>query len=383
MPKKKNDKTADKASEQAPLTEWQKRNLEFQERKRERQAAKEAEEIRFRQERLALIRKKSLEHQSQKDPQPQANSISTIPVTPKAKQESSKGGPTLRSQPKSQSNKPRGKRQLPQHYRRALPLILSFSLLLAFSLFMTSPYSKQKKFSVRGAQHTTQEKVIVATGIKDSDYITSLIGNLKAYEKAIVNNNPWVKSSSIHYELPNKFDISIEEHPIIAYNLTDDGYRPVLPTGQQVDDFGDGELPAGSLPLAFDKASDRVKFVKQLMTLDTELRASIQEVSFAGSESTKDLLLLTMTDGHTVRVPLSEIAIKLPYYQSIKKKLTLPTIIDMEVGIYTTSLELETKASETKASKEKEKREAEEKDEDEDEDEDENTETETSSTAQP
>lgn len=353
MPKKKTEKAADKGAEQAPLTEWQKRNLEFQERKRERQEAKEREEALLRQEKLAQL--KAQLNLPKEGPAATPKGVKTLPVTPQPNQEQV-AKPKVKKRPKKG---PRAvKPGLPKSYRKALYVALPALVVLLISFFLVSPFSKTKHFVVSGAKNTTQAQVVAATGIKDSDYVTSLIGGLGAYEKAVVTNNPWVKSAKMAYDFPNTFRIAVEEHPIVAYNLTDKGYRPVLADGEQVDDFGDGQLPEGALPLSFEKASDRRSFIKQLMTLESELRLSILEVTFAGSESTKDLLLLTMVDGHTVRVPLSEIALKLPYYQSIKKKLAYPAIIDMEVGIYTTSPELETRASETKASRERERREA-------------------------
>lgn len=351
MPKKKTDKAADKGAEQAPLTEWQKRNLEFQERKRERQEAKEREEALLRQEKLAQL--KAQLNLPKEGPAAAPKGVKTLPIIAKPAQE--------RAQQKKAelpAQKPL-KQEVKPAYKKALLVALPAALVLLASFFLVSPYSKVKNFVVKGAKNTTQAQVVAATGIKDSDYVTSVLFRLKAYEGAVVANDPWVKTAKFRYDFPNTFEVTVEEHPVVAYNLTDKGYQPVLADGQQVAVAGEGQLPEGALPLSFEKASDRVSFVKQLMTLDAELRNSILEVTFAGSEATKDLLILTMAEGHTVRVPLSELGLKLPYYQSIKKKLLYPAIVDMEVGIYTTSPELETLASETKSRREKERREAE------------------------
>lgn len=353
MPKKKNDKAADKGVEQAPLTEWQKRNLEFQERKREREEAKEREEALLRQEKLAKLKEQL--NLPKEGPAATPKGVKPLPVIAKPAQQKLKQKKNVIS-----AQRPLKEGMRPA-YKKALLVALPAALVLLVSFFLVSPYSKVKHFVVKGTKNTNQAQVVAATGIKDSDYVTSVLFRLKAYEEAVVANDPWVKTAKFRYDFPNTFEMTVEEHPVVAYNLTDKGYQPVLADGQQVAVAGEGEgqLPEGALPLSFEKASDRVSFVKQLMTLDAELRNSILEVAFAGSEATKDLLILTMAEGHTVRVPLSELGLKLPYYQSIKKTLLYPAIIDMEVGIYTTSPELETLASETKASREKERREAE------------------------
>ena len=41
-----------------------------------------------------------------------------------------------------------------------------------------------------------------------------------------------------------------------------------------------------------------------------------------------------MSDGNQVRVSLSQITEKVPYYPSIAKQLQAPQVIDMEAGIY-------------------------------------------------
>ena len=52
------------------------------------------------------------------------------------------------------------------------------------------------------------------------------------------------------------------------------------------------------------------------------------------SKATKDLLTLTMRDGHKIIVPLSDIHKKLPYYSRVQAFLTEPSIVDMEAGIF-------------------------------------------------
>lgn len=44
-----------------------------------------------------------------------------------------------------------------------------------------------------------------------------------------------------------------------------------------------------------------------------------------------------MKDGHQVRVPLSQMAEKLPYYTSVASHLTEPSVVDMEAGVYAKS----------------------------------------------
>ena len=41
-----------------------------------------------------------------------------------------------------------------------------------------------------------------------------------------------------------------------------------------------------------------------------------------------------MKDGNQVRVPLSQMADKLPYYKTVAQSITEASVVDMEAGIY-------------------------------------------------
>lgn len=353
---KKKQKTTEPKAE---LTEWQKRNVEFQQRKKERLAEKERLEAEERKKATDAELDQVVtddDHQDEAADQLTDDSQATkdSPETSDKPAETKSKQHTVAQKTKTvQKNKP----FLSQNALKALPILLFSSIVLVLSLFTLSPFSKQKVVTVTGITHTTEQDVVKATGIKADDYISHTALNLSTYEKNLLAKNPWIKKAQLAYQFPNTFSITVEEYPIVAYNETADGFRPILESGEQVSPIGDGQLPEGSLPLRFDKEKDTTSFIRQFIGLDHSVRQSIQQVSFANSASTPDLLLLTMAEGHTVRVPLSEIALKMPYYKTIKDKLTYPQIIDMEVGIYTTTPELEAAAAETKASKEQESRE--------------------------
>ncbi|EFM28011.1 cell division protein FtsQ [Streptococcus equinus ATCC 700338] len=215
---------------------------------------------------------------------------------------------------------------------------------------MVTPLSKQKTVTVSGTSTTTSDAVLTASGIKSSDYFFSLIFNHSAYEKSILKNDKMIKEAKIIYHFPNKFTIKVKEYDIVAYAQTDDGYQPILENGTRLDVVGASELPDTFLTINLSSESDIQKLIKAFSKLDKDLVSQIQIVSSANSSTTADLLLLEMHDGNTVRVPLSEIVEKLPYYTKIKGNLTETSIVDMEVGIYTTTETIESEAAAEKES---------------------------------
>lgn len=382
----KEDKKPDEGLESSKvLTEWQKRHLEFEQRKKEREAekAKQEEEERARKRAAFKARASKEEKADQEETDQELEVPQDEPVVEEvlAEEEETReeevgegeeqswsedelevwetvenSQPPALEQPTPKLPRQR-KSLLSPSFKRALPILLSSLLVLLLSVFMISPFSKDKVLVVKGNQQTTAEEVLTASAIKDTDYISQVFLEHTSYEANIVKEDLWVKSARIHYQFPNRFEIRVQEHTIVAYQETDEGFYPVLETGERADLAH--QFPEQFLTVKLDDPKDVASFAKQLSKVDASIRQSIQSVTLAGSSATEDLLLLTMADGHQVRVPLSEVAKKLPYYKQISPNLLEPSIVDMEVGIYTTTDALETLASQTKASKVQESKEVE------------------------
>ena len=213
--------------------------------------------------------------------------------------------------------------------------------------------------TVSGVSVASQDEVIKDSGIKTSDYVFSMILHHSTYEKNIISKNKLVKSASLKYRFPNKFDIAVKEYNIVAYAQTDDGYQPILENGTRLNVVGASELPDSFLTINLSSEKDINTLIKAFSKLDKDLVNQIQIISSADSSTTSDLLKLEMHDGNVVRVPLSEITKKLPYYLKIKDGLPENSIVDMEVGIFATSESIEASVAEDK---EKAKQQAENKD---------------------
>ena len=350
---KKESKTQN--DEKLALTEWQKRNIEFLKKKEAEEAEKKKRQEKLRLERTPHVKKED-DDEEEKDSQSEKKAAKATTngdadeqeiVLKKEKKQKAK-------QAKKASKEKKKKEQteltpLQKARRRAYPVLVVAGAVLLISLFLVTPISKQKTVRVSGTS-TTSDAVLTASGIKSSDYFFSLIFNHSAYEKSILKNDKMVKEAKIVYHFPNKFTIKVKEYDIVAYAQTDDGYQPILENGTRLDVVGASELPDTFLTINLSSESDIQKLIKAFSKLDKDLVSQIQIVSSANSSTTADLLLLEMHDGNTVRVPLSEIVEKLPYYTKIKGNLTETSIVDMEVGIYTTTETIESEAAAEKES---------------------------------
>ncbi|SDQ05591.1 cell division protein FtsQ/DivIB [Streptococcus equinus] len=358
MTKKKESQKSqkDKSEKKSVMTEWQKRNIEFLKKK-------EAEKVekKKRQEKLRLERTHKKEEATEED---KADSKADKKLTAEekkkakeAKKEEAKKAKEAKKLQKLEAKKEKTPLQKAIHH--ALPVLITSGLILLISIFLVTPFSKKKVVTVSGVSVASQDEVIKDSGIKASDYVFSMILHHSTYEKNIISKNKLVKSASLKYRFPNKFDIAVKEYNIVAYAQTDDGYQPILENGTRLNVVGASELPDSFLTINLSSEKDIKTLIKAFSKLDKDLVNQIQIISSADSSTTSDLLKLEMHDGNVVRVPLSEITKKLPYYLKIKDGLPENSIVDMEVGIFATSESIEASVAEDK---EKAKQQAENKD---------------------
>ena len=375
MTKKKEPKKSQKAKSEkkSALTEWQKRNIEFLKKKEAEKAEKKK-----RQEKLRLERKPKA---TDTDTEAEKVEEKTLSAEEKkkakeAKKEEARKAKEAKKLQKLEAKKEKTPLQKANHHE--LPVIITSAVILLISIFLVTPFSKKKIITVTGTSTVSQEEVIRDSGIKPSNYPFLLIFHHSTYEKNIISKNKMVKSAKFTYRFPNKLNIDIKEYSIIAYAQTDDGYQPILENGTRIGLVGASELPESFLTINLSSEKDIQKLVKAFSKLDRDLVNQIQIVSSADSATTSDLLKLEMHDGNVVRVPLSELAKKLPYYLKIKDSLPENSIVDMEVGIYATSESIEASVA---ADKEKAKNENKEESESDSKSDEENSQTESSEEA--
>lgn len=375
MTKKKEPKKSQKAKSEkkSALTEWQKRNIEFLKKKETEKAEKKK-----RQEKLRLERKPKATDTDTKAEKVEEKALTAEEKkkAKEAKKEEARKAKEAKKLQKLEAKKEKTPLQKAIHH--ALPVIITATVILLISIFLVTPFSKKKIITVTGTSTVNQEEVIRDSGIKTSNYLFSLIFRHSIYEKNIISKNKMVKSAKFTYRFPNKLNINVKEYSIIAYAQTDDGYQPILENGTRIGLVGASELPDSFLTINLSSEKDIQKLVKAFSKLDKDLVNQIQIVSSADSATTSDLLKLEMHDGNVVRIPLSEVAKKLPYYLKIKDSLPENSIVDMEVGIYATSESIEASVA---ADKEKAKNENKEESESDSKSDEENSQTESSEEA--
>lgn len=302
------------------LTEWQIRNLEFLEKKRDEEAKEKAEKAAELEKRLK-IEKETEELQltkAEKKALKKAEKKEKKSIKLKEKREKRANGASYQS------------------LLKALPVLFLSFIALAFSLFTISPYGSYKILSVKGETYADPSDLLKATRVKRSDYLVSTFMNTSKIEQNVVNNSPWVKSAKWTYSPLNQFVLTVKEHDVLAYEENSDGsFSAILDNGE----IG-GVIAAQNIPKTAiffqgnEQKNQSSELAKQLKSLSKHERQNIQTIAWTPSKATKDLVTISLADGNTLLSPLSAMGKKLPYYTKIANQLTAPTTVDMEVGIY-------------------------------------------------
>ena len=363
------------------LSEWQKRNQEYLQRKAEEEAKRAEEEAREKEEQVSkssesdqelsewqkqnheYLSKKAEEkstsseevnEESDETEEKDSNSSDETPNQEEDVEETKTPQEDLENpeqvedekadtEPKKEK-KVKAKNKAPKppipsiHIWRAVTILVPSFIILFLSIYLLSPLATMKHIEVIGTVHTSAEQVKEASGIRDSDYTISLLLNKDKYTE-MVKSNHWIESAKITYQFPVHFTIEVKEFEIVAYSVSGDSYYPILSSGSVESTAVNADsLPEKYISVLFNDEEQIKSLISQLNDVSPEIKQEIEKIELAPSKVTGDLLKITMYDTDEILVPLSELGKKLPYYSKIKPQLTVPSGIDMEVGIYSYSL---------------------------------------------
>jgi len=329
--------------EETTLSEWQKQNREYLRKKAEEETKEEQESD--------LSEDTEEEDDSDSNPEEQKESVEdqysleneeeTTETEQVEEEETSeeKSEETKVEEKRSKSKKKITKPSIPSvHIWRAVTILIPSLLVLFFSIYLLTPYSTLKNIEVTGTVETNADQIKEASGIRDSDYTFGLLLN-KDKHAEMIKSNHWIESASIHYQFPTNFTIQVKEYGIVAYYVSGEDHYPILSSGTvETSPVSLVSLPETYMSVLFNDEQQVKTLIEQLAEVSPEIKQAIKTIELAPTSVTSDLLKITMYDTDEILVPLSELGKKLPYYSKIKPQLTVPSGIDMEVGIYSYSL---------------------------------------------
>ena len=357
--REKEEQAAKSASENTQeLSEWQKQNQEYLSKKTEEESVSSDEvdqESEKSEEKDSDTSDETSNEEKDSEETPQEDSKSQDQV------EKEKADEKVKKQKKVKTKSKPPKPAIPSiHIWRAVTILVPSFLILFLSIYLLSPLATMKHIEVMGNVQTSADQVREASGIRDSDYTISLLLN-KDKHAEMVKSNHWIESAKIVYQFPVHFTIEVKEFEIVAYSVSGDNYYPILSSGSiESTAVTPDNLPEKYISVLFNDEEQIKTLISQLNEVSPEIKQEIEKIELAPSKVTSDLLKITMYDTDEILVPLSELGKKLPYYSKIKPQLTVPSGIDMEVGIYSYSLVDKALDDERVKAKEEEKKKQEE-----------------------
>ena len=348
--------------EETTLSEWQKQNREYLRKKAEEETKEEQEsdlsedtEEEDDSDSNPEVQKESAEDQSSLENEEETTEPELV------EEEGEKSEETKVEEKRTKSKEKIAKPSIPSvHIWRAVTILIPSLLVLFFSIYLLTPYSTLKNIKVTGTVETNADQIKEASGIRDSDYTFDLLLN-KDKHAEMIKSNHWIESASIHYQFPINFTIQVKEYGIVAYYVSGEDHYPILSSGTvETSPVSLVSLPETYMSVLFNDEQQVKTLIEQLAEISPEIKQAIKTIELAPTSVTSDLLKITMNDTDEVLVPLSELGKKLPYYSKIKPQLTVPSGIDMEVGIYSYSLADKALEDERIKAKEEEKKKQEE-----------------------
>lgn len=369
MTDKKNQKTP---KEVTKLSEWQRRNQEYQKKKQLEEQEEKEKKAQEEKERQELLNQKTpsedldAEEQDTETAEVEEDENvaeeevqETLPEETEEDAEEEKiiyltepSEAMLEEEELAKKAKKEGQIAR-RHIYRAIPVLVISTLIALFSAYLLTPLAKQKIIEFSGNKNSDQALLFEKSQIQDRDYTLTTFLNRDRYLANMKAASPWVKDISMNYTFPTTFKVQVEEYQVLGYYVTEEDHYPILENGEVVETpVATNQLPKAYLAVRFSDRELVRQFVKQLEKIPSFVRDQIEAVDLTPSKVTKDLVTLTMKDGTKVLVPVSQIKRKLPYYSQVRKLIEEDSVIDMEAGIY--SYNAETMATLAQEKKEKE-----------------------------
>lgn len=371
MTDKKNQKTP---KEVTKLSEWQRRNQEYQKKKQIEEQEEKEKKAQEEKERQELLNQKTpsedpdaeeqdtetAEEENEKEADLAEEEVQeTLPDETDEEDEEEKiiyltdPSEDMFEDEELANKAKKGGQIARRHIYRTIPVLVVSTLIALFSAYLLTPLAKQKIIEFSGNKNADQTLLFEKSQIQDRDYTLTTFLNRDRYLANMKAASPWVKDISMTYAFPTTFRVQVEEYQVFGYYVTEEDHYPILENGEVVETpVAADQLPKAYLTVRFTDRELVRQFVKQLGKIPSSVRDEIESVDLTPSKVTKDLVTLTMKDGTKVLVPVSQIKRKLPYYNQIRKLIEDDSVIDMEAGIY--SYNAETMATLAQEKKEKE-----------------------------
>lgn len=341
MSKKNHDEPKEEVSEH--LSEWQKRNKEYLEKKAQEEASKqkelEEEEVKEAEDSIEgeeIAEETEEDDLSYKEEETEylEDESSKSELETELSEKERKKLEKLRKKAEKEAAKVHISKV---HIYRALPVLLGSGLIFLLSVYFLTPLATMKTIKFSGNQMVSQEDLLKSSKIDEKDYTLTTFINGGNHIRNMKASSPWINNLEMAYQFPITFQVKVKEYGVLAYLHEGGQYYPILTNGEIISDPTAADpLPENHISIEFSDKKLIKEFALQIEKVPASVKKNIKTVQLTPSKVTPDLVTLTMHDGNKILVPISHIAKKLPYYKGIQSQLEedVPSVVDMEAGIF-------------------------------------------------
>ena len=341
MSKKNHDEPKEEVSEH--LSEWQKRNKEYLEKKAQEEASKQKElEEEESKEAEDSIECGEIAEETEEDDssyeEEETEYLEEDSTEAELETELSEKERKKLEKLQKKAEKDAAKVHISRvHIYRALPVLLGSGLIFLLSVYFLTPLATMKTIKFSGNQMVSQEDLLKSSKIDEKDYTLTTFINGGNHIRNMKTSSPWINNLEMTYQFPITFQVKVKEYGVLAYLHEGGQYYPILTNGEVISDpTAADSLPETHISIEFSDKKLIKEFALQIEKVPASVKKNIKTVQLTPSKVTPDLVTLTMHDGNKILVPISHIAKKLPYYKGIQSQLEegVPSVVDMEAGIF-------------------------------------------------
>lgn len=229
--------------------------------------------------------------------------------------------PTLKERRRRRTNK-----------KFSILLFLFVSTLLVV-LYFQSSYSQVQTITLDGASLVPKEQYIEQISLEIGD---SMWGFREKNLEELLKQNKWVKAVTVKRKWLTEVEIQIEEYKQIGYVEDGDFLRITLENGEIMDPDGQVLPLEGPILSGFDDEKIRLRLIKELKNLNSEVLLTISQINYTPNENDKHSIQVFMNDGNEVQAMIPSFSEKMNFYPFIFSQLepAVKGIIDLEVGSF-------------------------------------------------
>lgn len=215
--------------------------------------------------------------------------------------------------------------------------IISIVFILGL-LYYISPTANVKSVQIVGATELNKKEIIKITGITSKDKVIPSIFKKKSYTQSLQKHFPEIQSVDVHVDHLNNLVLNIKEKPVIGYIKENNGYRKILSGGQVGSKLISENQINKEKPLfiGYNKSVSLVDDLDIYSKLPKNIRNEVKIMS--GKTKRPTQIIFVMKDNNVIIGNTATIIKKIKYYDNIKKQLTEPSIVDLEVGAFSRPL---------------------------------------------